>query len=131
MDPDEWTKWWDEYRIETTGSSSRTLPLLARIKQKLPDVGVVSALQHDYDQQKLIECTEILQDKLTNPCLIELIWSYWQEEGMLVQTMNSIVRRFQNIRGPLIAIRWRTSRSTRCGRSTTCCGATRRTSSTG
>ncbi|MBE7173293.1 MAG: hypothetical protein INR73_22160 [Williamsia sp.] len=35
------------------------------------------------------------------PVLIELIWSYWHEEGMLVQTMNAISKRFQNIRsGP-------------------------------
>jgi hypothetical protein len=27
----------------------------------------------------------------------ELIWSYWHEEGMLVQTMNAIALRFQNI----------------------------------
>jgi hypothetical protein len=32
--------------------------------------------------------------------LLELIWSYWHEEGMLVQTMNAITRRFQNLRGP-------------------------------
>jgi hypothetical protein len=29
---------------------------------------------------------------------MELIWSYWQEEGMLVQTMNAVTRRFQNVR---------------------------------
>lgn len=29
---------------------------------------------------------------------LELIWSYWMEEGMLVQTMNAISRRFQNLR---------------------------------
>lgn len=37
----------------------------------------------------------------TKPVLIELIWSYWHEEGMLVQTINSINKRFQNVRnGP-------------------------------
>ncbi len=30
------------------------------------------------------------------PCLLELIWSYWHEEGMQVQTINSIAWRFQN-----------------------------------
>ena len=44
-------------------------------------------------------CHGILQEKLTNPCLLELIWSYWHEEGMLVQTLNAITRRFQNVRG--------------------------------
>jgi hypothetical protein len=40
----------------------------------------------------------ILQNKLTRPCFLELIWSYWHEEGMLVQTMNAISFRFQNRR---------------------------------
>jgi hypothetical protein len=43
----------------------------------------------------------ILQDKITRPAFLELIWSYWHEEGMLVQTMNAIAFRFQNRRsGP-------------------------------
>lgn len=37
--------------------------------------------------------------KLTYPPLIELIWSYWMEELQLVQTMNAIARRFQNVSG--------------------------------
>jgi hypothetical protein len=41
----------------------------------------------------------ILRNRLTAPSMIELIWSYWLEEGMLVQTMNAIARRFQNQRG--------------------------------
>lgn len=46
-------------------------------------------------------CYGLLRHKLECPCLLELIWSYWQEEGMLNQTMNAITRRFQNVRGPL------------------------------
>jgi hypothetical protein len=46
-------------------------------------------------------CLNILQSRLTCPSLLELIWSYWHEEGMLVQTMNAICMRFQNRRGPL------------------------------
>jgi hypothetical protein len=36
--------------------------------------------------------------RINEPCLIELIWSYWMEEGMLVQTMNAVSQRFQNVR---------------------------------
>ena len=36
----------------------------------------------------------------TLPALLELIWSYWHEEGMLCQTLNAIARRFQNVRRP-------------------------------
>jgi hypothetical protein len=34
------------------------------------------------------------------PFLLELIWSYWHEEAMLVQTMNALLLRFQNVRRP-------------------------------
>lgn len=37
------------------------------------------------------------EENATLPC-IELIWNYWQEEGMLAQTLNQIVARFQNRR---------------------------------
>jgi hypothetical protein len=37
--------------------------------------------------------------QLFRPVLLELIWSYWHEEGMLVQSINAISRRFQNRRG--------------------------------
>jgi hypothetical protein len=40
-----------------------------------------------------IFCGDYLSD---TPCLMELIWSYWHEEGMLVQTLNAISLRFQN-----------------------------------
>jgi len=40
----------------------------------------------------------LIMARINEPCLIELIWSYWMEEGMLVQTMNAVSRRFQNVR---------------------------------
>jgi hypothetical protein len=40
----------------------------------------------------------ILRSHLTAPLAIELIWSYWHEEGMLAQTLNAILARFQNRR---------------------------------
>jgi hypothetical protein len=42
----------------------------------------------------------LLESRALYPSMIELIWSYWHEEGMLVQTMAAISRRFQNVRGP-------------------------------
>ena len=41
----------------------------------------------------------VLTGGVNEPCLIELIWSYWHEEGMLAQSMNAVTRRFQNVRG--------------------------------
>ena len=45
-------------------------------------------------------CDRVISTRLNEPCLLELIWSYWHEEGMLVQTMNAVTRRFQNVRAP-------------------------------
>lgn len=75
----------------TTGNLP--LPYLRRI---------VNALLGDDnpDQQKSPFCEGLLQHRFTCPSLLELIWSYWHEEGMLVQTMNAICLRFQNRRGP-------------------------------
>jgi hypothetical protein len=42
-------------------------------------------------------CYGILPGNL-EPNFLELIWSYWHEEGMLVQSMNAIALRFQNKR---------------------------------
>src|SRR5438874_5840328 len=36
----------------------------------------------------------ILRSHLTAPLAVELIWSYWHEEGMLAQTLNAILARF-------------------------------------
>jgi hypothetical protein len=70
-----------------------TIPYLALVRSRLGDL----APRESYNLG--IQCYGILRRKLTNPCLIELIWSYWQEEGMLVQTLNAVSRRFQNLRG--------------------------------
>lgn len=75
-----------------SGTHLLPLPYLQRI---------VNALLGDDDQvQKSPFCEGLLQHRFTCPSLLELIWSYWHEEGMLVQTMNAICMRFQNRRGP-------------------------------
>lgn len=81
--------------LESVGGT-KMLPYLAVIRRKLPDVPVLVPNQNEEAEL----CFGIIQDRLTNPCMIELIWNYWQEEGMLVQTMNVITQRFQNLRGP-------------------------------
>ncbi|SFK58833.1 8-amino-7-oxononanoate synthase [Methylocapsa palsarum] len=69
------------------------LPYLDRIVQNL-----ITLDGHRVDEV-LPYCFGVLQHRLSSPSLIELIWSYWLEEGMLVQTMNAVARRFQNRRG--------------------------------
>jgi hypothetical protein len=70
------------------------LPYLELIQRKLRDVPIVGI---DRDAEEAAEiCFGILAEKLTNPCFLELLWSYWHEEGLLVQAMNAISWRFQN-----------------------------------
>ncbi|MEX3976705.1 hypothetical protein [Paraburkholderia caribensis] len=45
-------------------------------------------------------CIGMLVCKLRCPPLLELIWSYWMEQGMLVQGLNALSLRFQNRRYP-------------------------------
>jgi hypothetical protein len=74
-----------------------TIPYLALVRRNVAEVPLTVS---DADLAKSELCYEILREKLTNPCFLELIWSYWHEEGMLVQTLNAISMRFQNRRRP-------------------------------
>ncbi|MBX3304987.1 MAG: hypothetical protein KF751_02930 [Nitrospira sp.] len=90
-----------EKYLETVDGTT-TLPYLAVIRRKLPDIPIkdLEFGEESLTESRLDNCFGILQEKLANPCFLELIWSYWHEEGMLVQTVNAISRRFQNVRGP-------------------------------
>ncbi|CAA9891951.1 conserved hypothetical protein [Candidatus Methylobacter favarea] len=82
----------ETYLANSVGSvSGPGLPYLKRIVSALPSLNSSSEEGSPY-------CNNILQHRLTCPSLLELIWSYWHEEGMLVQTMNAIALRFQNKR---------------------------------
>jgi hypothetical protein len=82
--------------FEGSDEHIRTLPYLALIRMKLGDVPVVRTRRADGEEDAAAACYGILAEKLTRPCFLELIWSYWHEEGMLVQTLNAIAWRFQN-----------------------------------
>jgi hypothetical protein len=79
---------WQAY-LETV-NGTKTLPYLSLIREKLGEIPLKDA--------EARWCYGILTEKLSRPCLLELIWSYWHEEGMLVQTLNAISLRFQNKR---------------------------------
>ncbi len=104
IDPDKAAeKWYEDYLKDVAGTNLLILPYLESIRNKLPDVPIRKAQDIlDITGEEVFpkECYGILEEKLAHPCLVELIWSYWHEQGMLVQTMNAIGRRFQNIRGP-------------------------------
>ena len=98
------TNIFNDYLKEFGDGSSKTLPYLAVIRKKLPDIAIkLTPFDIATENEQVSQCFGILQEKLTNPCLLELIWSYWHEEGMLAQTINAITRRFQNIRGPALS----------------------------
>lgn len=89
----------EDYLKPLNGSPDKSmLPYLAIIRRKLPDIPIKTT---QFGDREADNCFGILQEKLANPCLLELIWSYWHEEGMLVQTINAITRRFQNVRSPV------------------------------
>ena len=85
---------WDQY-LKAIGQGHSTIPYLDIVRLKLGDLRLQG--RRAYGAQ---HCYGILRRKLTRPCLLELIWNYWLEEGMLVQTMNALSWRFQNRRGP-------------------------------
>ena len=86
------------------------LPYLKIIRDRLSDLPLKSP------NEIVPNCYGILRTELSDPCLLELIWSYWHEEGMLVQTLNAISLRFQNRRGSRDRDPLASSRSIRCGR---------------
>ncbi|WP_394850259.1 hypothetical protein LZC95_22730 [Pendulispora brunnea] len=49
------------------------------------------------DLQTFLKC---IDSTFRDVCLVELIWTYWHEEAMLVQTLKAISRRFQNRSAP-------------------------------
>ena len=99
--PDLDLLWRNYLQPIVNGTTDATIPYLASIRQKLGDVGLKNSFFAAEDERIDVpeRCFGILRSKLNNPCLLELIWSYWHEEGMLVQTLNAISLRFQNIRG--------------------------------
>ena len=71
-----------------------TLPYLGIVIQNLASLPVKKGLAlglraPDYG---------ILRSRVRSPILVELIWNYWHEQALLVQTMNLVSLRFQNIR---------------------------------
>jgi hypothetical protein len=103
-DPREIVDYWLRLMARGGRVSTDRLPsllYLALVRNKLRGVEVSNQLSTDTrtgTDDAVIECQAILQEKLTFPTFLELIWSYWHEEGMLVQTMNAITWRFQNRR---------------------------------
>lgn len=76
-------------------ANGRALPYLKLIQERLAGIPVA-------DENRLsLGATDgysIARSRILDPCFLELIWSYWHEQGMLVQAVNAITLRYQNIR---------------------------------
>jgi len=59
---------------------------------------VLAAAFPGLDEIDSVFCDGVITERADGPCLLELIWSYWHEEGMLVQSINAVSLRFQNRR---------------------------------
>jgi len=70
------------------------LPYLKRI------VDALVGLDPERQKERLPYCFDLLRNRFKAPSLLELIWTFWAEQGMVVQTMNAVCLRFQNRRGP-------------------------------
>jgi hypothetical protein len=105
------TKAWDDdplnlrrpYLHSMGNGDCLTIPYFAYLREKFEEWGIgrkLDILGDDCTECVSRACRDLLHEKLCQGLLVELIWAYWHEEGMLVQTMHAISRRFQNISRP-------------------------------
>jgi hypothetical protein len=89
-----WQDYLEPTKIDTNGHKTiETLPYLALVRKQLPEWRI--QLSKDAEEQVEL-CDRLMGQKFTSPTFLELIWSYWHEEGMLCQTIGAISMRFQN-----------------------------------
>lgn len=83
----------DDYLEDLGNEQNIVLPYLRIIRDRLSDVPLKQPAE-------IVDanCYGVLRSRVTAPPALELIWSYWMEEGLLVQTLNAILARFQNRR---------------------------------
>ena len=92
----------DNYLKAVNGSDHDVNPYMVLIFQKLKDSHLVDTVRGaaglQFADAALGPCGAALRRKLACPIMIELIWSYWHEQGMLAQSMYALRDRFQNRR---------------------------------
>ncbi|HEV7713034.1 MAG TPA: hypothetical protein VGP16_32875 [Asanoa sp.] len=97
LNPGDLEERFRRYLVQTPdgqGGELDVLPYLGLVRRKLGDVPVVGPGIGD-DAEAAV-CYGILAEKLTNPCFLELIHSYWLERSGLVHAMHALDWRFQN-----------------------------------
>jgi len=76
------------------GRGTRVLPYMNIIADRLGELPIRLSAR----QGVLPAAYGMLRTRMASPPFVELIWNYWTERGMLVQTINMISLRFQNVR---------------------------------
>ena len=76
--------------LVTLEDESRTFPYFQVIRERLSEIPLKPPGASSEG------CYGILKTRISPPVLIELIWSYWHEEGMLAQSLKTLSLRFQN-----------------------------------
>jgi hypothetical protein len=82
----------DEY-FRKLGDGRHVLPYTQLILEKLRDEP-----EKEFELVYNANCYGIQYEEVSRPVMLELIWSYWMEQGMLAQTMAALSLRFQNKR---------------------------------
>jgi uncharacterized protein Usg len=102
LDPDLYRE--EEEASRLGGKQSRTAieKLLTEYFGSSPQLPYLRRVLDNFDgtAANLANSQQFLKARLSSPSMLELIWSYWHEEGMLVQTIKAIALRFENRRGP-------------------------------
>lgn len=77
---------------------ARYLGISQTTDAELPYISTLLSQAELDDRADSPYCDTLLTGDPMSPCFLELIWSYWHEEGMLAQSINAIALRFQNKR---------------------------------
>ena len=86
---------WDSYVDSKNGMElDDVIPYLVEVRGNLRPSGFRPQNKKGVDRVEL--CEFLIAEKFVFPCLVELIWSYWHEEGLLVRSIDAISWRFQN-----------------------------------
>jgi hypothetical protein len=99
LNPEVISKFRAKYLLALKGEiqSPQVLPYLDIIRRRLADLPVKKGMALGVAPGSY----GILRSRLASPILVELIWNYWIEQGLMVQTINLVALRFQNVRrGP-------------------------------
>jgi hypothetical protein len=100
--PAELESLWKRYVSGRDPELEGVIPYLVNVRGNLngtrfrPDAGGGKLARASREIEGVELCEFLIKEKFQFPCFVELIWSYWHEMGLLVRSLDTISRRFQN-----------------------------------